>query len=136
MTLICDTGVVYAGLVRRDHAHDACAALLSNRDDVVIPAPVLVEIDWLGRSRGARAVTGLVLRSVADGSVQIADLETADYRRVAEILDQYADLLLEYVDAAVVAIAERLEQTVIATLDRRHFSAVKPAHCEAFTLVP
>jgi len=36
----------------------------------------------------------------------------------------------------VVATAERLEETIIATLDHRQFSVVKPVHCEAFTLVP
>ena len=40
------------------------------------------------------------------------------------------------VDASVVAIAERLEQDTIATLDRRHFSVVRPLHVDAFTLVP
>ncbi len=52
------------------------------------------------------------------------------------LLRQYADLPLEFVDAAVVAVAERLEQTRVATLDHRHFSVVKPLHCERFTLVP
>jgi len=39
-------------------------------------------------------------------------------------------------DASVIALAERLEITEIATLDRRHFTAVRPRHVEAFTLLP
>ena len=38
------------------------------------------------------------------------------------------------VDASVVAAAERLGITAIATLDRRHFSVVRPRHVEAFAL--
>ena len=39
-------------------------------------------------------------------------------------------------DASVVAVAERLEQTVVATLDRRHFSVVRSPHVAGFELVP
>jgi uncharacterized protein len=36
----------------------------------------------------------------------------------------------------VVAAAERLEVTEIATTDRRHFDVVRPAHLETFELLP
>jgi uncharacterized protein len=36
----------------------------------------------------------------------------------------------------VVAVAERFGAVAIATLDRRHFSLVRPAHVPAFTLLP
>jgi len=55
---------------------------------------------------------------------------------VRQLVRGYADLGLGLVDASVIAIAERLEQDTIATLDRRHFSVVQPAHMPAFTLVP
>jgi uncharacterized protein len=43
---------------------------------------------------------------------------------MAALVERYADLPLGGVDAAVVAVAERLNVTEIATLDRRHFSVV------------
>lgn len=50
MALICDTGPLYAALDRDDADHEACAALLNERtDDLLVPAPVLVEVDWLAR---------------------------------------------------------------------------------------
>ena len=136
MTLICDTGVVYAALVRGDKFHQSCAELLAARDDVLVPASVVVEVDSLARSRGAPVATEMLLASIDDGSVQVEDVEPRDYRRAGELIRRYADLRLGFVDASIVAIAERLEETTIATLDRRHFSIVKPLHCEAFTLVP
>lgn len=136
MTLICDTGVVYAALVRSDRFHVACAELLATRDDVLVPAPVVVEVDGLAQSRSAPRATEMLLASIDDGSIEVEDIEPRDYRRASELVRRYADLRLEFVDASIVAIAERLEETTIATLDRRHFSVVKPAHCEAFTLVP
>jgi predicted nucleic acid-binding protein len=39
-------------------------------------------------------------------------------------------------EARFVAVAERLGATRIATLDHRHFRAVRPAHCAAFELLP
>jgi predicted nucleic acid-binding protein len=51
-------------------------------------------------------------------------------------MDQYADLPLGVVDAAVVATAERLGVTEVATLDRRHFTVVRPRHTPTLTLLP
>lgn len=59
-----------------------------------------------------------------------------DRTRIAELLTQYADNPLGYVDASIVAVAEHLGETVIATLDRRDFSAVRPRHIDSFTLIP
>jgi uncharacterized protein len=36
----------------------------------------------------------------------------------------------------VIALAERLGATRIATLDRRHFTVVRPRNADAFTLLP
>jgi hypothetical protein len=40
------------------------------------------------------------------------------------------------VDGSVVAAAERLGLAEVATLDRRHFSVVRPSHVDAFELSP
>lgn len=56
--------------------------------------------------------------------------------RIAELVARYHDLPLGTVDASVIAAAEPRAETVIATIDRRHFTLVRPKHVEAFTLVP
>lgn len=55
---------------------------------------------------------------------------------MADLVERYADFPLGGSDASVIAIAERLSITTILTTDRRHFAAVRPAHIEAFTLLP
>jgi predicted nucleic acid-binding protein len=55
---------------------------------------------------------------------------------MAELVERYADLGLGGVDASVVAVAERLGETEVATLDRRHFGVIKPRHTERFILLP
>jgi predicted nucleic acid-binding protein len=55
---------------------------------------------------------------------------------MAELVETYADFPLGTTDAAVIAVAERLGIIEIATLDHRHFHAVRPRHTDAFTLLP
>ncbi|GAA5767182.1 hypothetical protein Aros01_03684 [Streptosporangium roseum] len=55
---------------------------------------------------------------------------------MSELVEVYADLPLGVVDASVIAVAERLGLTEVATLDRRHFTVVRPRHVDAFTLLP
>lgn len=136
MTLVCDSSVVLAALNRRDPAHARCANLLRAGAVTTLPAPVVVEVDWVSRSRGSTRATDTLLASICDGSVIVVDLDGEDYRRVLILQQEYADLPLEFVDAAVIAVAERLEQTRVATLDHRHFGVVRPRHVDAFELVP
>ncbi len=65
---------------------------------------------------------------IAVGAYHLEDLTAADLSRIAELERDYADLALGMVDAAVIAVCERLGETKVATLDRRHFSVVRPRH--------
>ena len=55
---------------------------------------------------------------------------------MAELVWQYRDLPLGAADASIVALAERLAVTAIATVDRRDFRVVRPRHVDEFELVP
>ncbi|GAA0509405.1 hypothetical protein GCM10009545_09380 [Saccharopolyspora thermophila] len=63
-------------------------------------------------------------------------MNSADWERVADLVERYADLPLGLADASVIAVAERFQVHQVATLDRRHFSVVRPNHVPAFTLLP
>ena len=76
------------------------------------------------------------LHELVRGSLDLQPLERDDLIRMAELIETYADLGLGTVDASVIAIAERLGVSTIATLDRRHFTVVRPRHVSAFDLVP
>jgi predicted nucleic acid-binding protein len=97
---------------------------------------VVAEVGYLlGRAGGAK-IEAAFLRSIAQETFTIVDLELVDYTRMAELVETYADFPLGTTDAAVVAVAERLGITEIATLDRRHFHAVRPRHTDASTCCP
>ena len=136
MALICDTGPLYAAMDVNDADHVASARLLADVDEpLIVPAPVLVELEWVGLSRGTPA-RDAALAEVEDGNLAVAELTVADYARIRELCNRYDDLRLGLVDASVVAIAERYGELRIATLDRRHFSVVRPRHVPAFRLLP
>ncbi len=64
------------------------------------------------------------------------DLEDRDLQRMSVLVEAYASLPLGAVDASVIAIAERVGVTEVATLDRRHFTVVRPQHTGALMLLP
>lgn len=76
------------------------------------------------------------LGDLAAGEFTVEPVAAADWLRIAELVSQYQDLPLGSVDASVVATAERLGIHQIATVDRKHFSIVRPAHASSFDLVP
>lgn len=77
-----------------------------------------------------------LLTDVQRGAFDVEDLTGADYERIAELLTTYADLKVGFVDCAVLAIVERLDEPKLATLDRRHFATMRPAHRDTLDLVP
>ncbi len=97
---------------------------------------MVAEVGYLlGRTGGAKIEAGF-LRSIVQETFTIVDLELGDYDRMAELVEAYADFPLGTTDAAVVAVAERLGITEVATLDRRHFLVVRPRHTGSFELLP
>lgn len=137
MALILDTGPLYASLDRSDADHAACRALIESPDEaLVIPAPVLVEVDyWIHRRLHPGALVAL-LADIEAGAYVVADLVASDYARVRELCDRYADADIGFVDAAVLALVERLDEPKLATLDRRHFGLLRPRHRESIDLLP
>ncbi|HST56700.1 MAG TPA: PIN domain-containing protein [Solirubrobacteraceae bacterium] len=136
MTLILDTGPIVAALNEQDPDHERCAAMIAASDDLLIPGAVLVEVDyWLIKLGGVRVWTDFVA-DVTRGVYRVAHPTESDLARAAELESTYHDLDLGLVDASVIALCERLDQTTVATLDRRHFSVVQPRHCSHLTLLP
>jgi hypothetical protein len=137
MALICDTGPLYAAMDRADTDHDTCKQLLSDSSELLlVPAPVVVELEWLTSSRLGLLPFSSFLADVEADLLRIVDLIRADYVRVGELLTRYADLQLGFVDAAVIAIVERLNEHKLATLDHRHFATIRPKHTDAIELLP
>jgi uncharacterized protein len=138
--ILCDTGPIVAAALAGDDHHRACVDLFSglhpaNRP-LLVPAAVVAETGYLLNREAGPDVEALFLTALADGDFSPVDLTAADYRRASALVTTYADLPLGTTDATVVAPAERLGVGEVATLDRRHFSVVRPRHLPAPQLLP
>ncbi len=135
MLAVVDTGPLYASLDRDDADHQACAAALSRPGlRMVIPMLVVAEVGYLAATRLGANVEATFIQSL--GTLDVDAPPPQEWARIAELIRQYADFPLGATDASVVALAERLGTPHVITLDRRHFHAVGPLHCDALQLLP
>lgn len=102
--------------------------------DLIVPTLVVAETAFLVGVRLGPRVEALFLADIAGSDVTVDQVPLDEWVRIGELVARYADLPLGTVDASVVAAAERLGVTAIATTDRRHFSVVRPAHAPGFEL--
>jgi uncharacterized protein len=103
---------------------------------LVVPVLTIAEVSYLLAGRMGAEAEVRFLGDVAGGAFAVEPVRADDWLRIVELVWQYRDLPLGTVDASVVAAAERLGIDAIATLDRRHFGVVRPAHGRALTLIP
>jgi predicted nucleic acid-binding protein len=102
---------------------------------LVVPTLVITEVSYLLGTRLGVEPEVRFLGDLAAGNLIVEPVAASDWMRIAELVMQYRDLPLGTVDASVVAAAERLETSEIATIDRRHFAIVRSS-LGALTLLP
>jgi hypothetical protein len=135
--LIVDTGVLVAAADRTDRNHQRCVAVLEEASQPLLTTGlVIAECAYLIERELGPDAEVLLYESIIDQALRVEDLTGADWQRIRELVSTYANLPLGGTDASVIAIAERHDQTTIATLDHRHFAVVRPTHTEAFELIP
>jgi predicted nucleic acid-binding protein len=135
MALLLDTGILYAMADADDAWHARVVRYLKKNTDVLMtPVTVVPEAAYLLRARLGPQVEEKFIASLAAREVAVEMLSNADLVRTAAVMAERPDV--GFVDASVVAIAERLRLDRIATTDRRHFSTITPRHRSSFELVP
>lgn len=134
---LMDSGFLYALIDETDsHSQAAKTSLQKVYEEVILPVPAITETaHFVSKNLGAAALANFV-EDLPEMKVIFETPLAEDYRRAADILRKYNDANIDFVDAVIVAIAERLDVTKILTIDRRHFGAFKPRHCAAFEILP
>lgn len=136
-SIIIDTGIIYAMADRDDAWHERVVAYLkTQKDTLIVPITVLPEACCLLNSYLGKEVERSFISSLLHGEMAVEGLTAEDLRQTSNLLQRYADVNIGFVDATVVAIAERLKIHRILTTDRRHFSLIRPRHCPLFELLP
>ncbi len=132
-----DAGPLYAYVDADDQHHEECLDLLATHPGpLLVPMLVITEVTYLLASRLGPVPEVRFLGDLANGNLVAEPVVPRDWLRIAELTSVYRDLPLGTADASVVTAAERLNVKQVATLDRRHFSVVRPLHTAGFELLP
>jgi len=135
--VIIDTSVLIPLLLRGDPDHNRVVAAISPyRGDLVISPLVLAELDFLIASRNGVAAEVAAMRELTGGGWVIAPFGAEDLAEAMTVVERYATLGIGATDASLVVLASRYRTHTVATLDRRHFSAVQALDGKPFELVP
>jgi uncharacterized protein len=131
--IVLDTGPLVAALNNRDKHHDACARLLrTHPGPLLVPSTVVTEVRQLVDKRQGGKAEAAFLQSFRSG-LTLVDVVLEDLARMSRLVETYASLPLGA--ASVIAIAERMNVAEVATLDRHHFTVVRPAHVGSLGLL-
>jgi predicted nucleic acid-binding protein len=135
--IIVDTSVIVAYMNASDDHHEAVGEWLDHIDDDLATTPLIVaEVDHLVAARGGRPALRALRADLAAGAYLVEWWESAISTTVS-VAERYADNDLGLADASLVALAHRHDSVDIATLDERHFRALRPLGAgEAFRLLP
>ena len=138
MALLIDTGFLYATVDKSDTNHERVVNLLPTlpNENLVLPTPVIVEVSYLLQTRLGHWEMRQFISTLEGSPVQFESITKADIRRVYDLLDQYSNLELDFVDASITALAERLNIRRILTVDQRDFRIIRPSHCDYFEILP
>jgi len=128
-----DTSAIVALVNRADRHHgDAARALAEHRGPTIVPLGVMAEASYVLSSTLAPPAGIAFLHGLEQGE-SLLDCGDSDIPRIRELMERYADLRLDYADAAVIVCAERNGGRLL-TFDRRDFEVV--ARDVPISLVP
>lgn len=135
--MIVDTSAILAFFDRDEPDHEAVAAVLSTSTETLVVSPyVIAEVGYLIGSRLGVAAEIAALRELAGGAWELAAVDASELARTLPILERYADYAIGVADVSNVVLADRYRTKTVATLDRRHFSVLRPLSGGYFAIVP
>ena len=132
---LLDTGPLVAYLDSSEADHDRTGEIIDGfTGTLVTTAAVVTEtMHFVRRARnGAVAVSEFVSRS---GMQVHAMCEPVEIHAASELMLRYADTPMDFADATLVLLAERLAVADILTLDRRGFNTYRLTDGSPFNLV-
>ncbi len=135
--IVIDTSVALAFMSRRDADHERVRSWMETLEEELCTTPLAVaEIDYLALSLGGPTAARALRRDLTRGAYRVEWWPSAIHEAIA-VARRYESMDLGLTDASLVALAARHRTVALATLDERHFRAVRPlSGGDAFTLLP
>lgn len=134
--IIVDTSGLLALFNAREPQHDEVRSAVERDAELVVSPYVVAELDYLVATRLGVDAELRVLNELASGAYHLADLGKADLRSAVAVIERYRDQEIGVADASLVVLASRYRTKSILTLDRRHFSVLRPLDGGRFRLLP
>jgi len=135
--VIVDSSFLYALFRKADPDHQAVRTVFETvKAEFIIPQVVLTEAAWLFNRAGGMPLVSVFLDLLATANLPLEQVTYEDIRRASELMRQYPGTKLELVDCCILALAERLHITHVATLDRRDFSIIRTQNGDFLEIVP
>jgi hypothetical protein len=107
------------------------------RPPLVVGPLVLAELDYLIRTRVGDDPARRAVGALLGGRFEVAACAQRDVAAAQAIDSQYAALGIGLTDASLVVLAGRYRTLNLATLDERHFRAIRPlTGGPAFRILP
>ena len=134
--IVADTSGLLALFNAREPQHDEVRRAVERDPDVVVSPYVVAELDYLVATRLGVDAELRLLNELAGGAYHLADIAEADLRSAVSVVERYRDQEIGVADASLVVLAARYRTKSILTLDRRHFSVLRPLDGGRFRLLP
>jgi len=135
--IIADTSGLLALFDRGEPEHQAVSDAMSRVAGPLVVSPyVVAELDYLVGTRIGVTQELAVLRELSGGAYVLPEFGPSDMAKAAKVVERYRDQDIGIADASIVVLAERYATRQLLTLDRRHFSVLRPAQGGRFTLLP
>lgn len=134
--IIADTSGLLAYFNASEPAHASVVAALDSSSEVVVPPFVVAELDYLIATRHGVNAEVAVLKELASGGWLLPEIGADDLGQIAAIVHRYRDQAIGAADASIVLLAERFKTKQVLTLDRRHFSVLRPLAGGRFSIIP
>lgn len=135
--LIVDTSALLAYFDTSEPDHASVTAALETNTDLLIVSPyVVAELDYLVATRHGVTAELAILNELAGGAWELATIDSDTLKQARTIIATYGDHNIGVADASNVILAERYRTHTIATLDRRHFTTLRPTTGGQFTILP
>jgi len=133
--LLLDTDALVSLLDRSQRSHEKCARFFDAWEGPVVSTEaVLTEAtQLLGHVQGGRQSC---LDFVLDGGALLVPSTIPTLRRARELLEQYADLPMDYADATLVVLGEELGTDLVFRTDQRDSRVYRLRGRKRFRIVP
>lgn len=137
MTIITDSSFIYALYNTGDSLHERAMNFASHyTGGTLVPVVILPEVSYLFKRDLGYVGFQRFLEHFKHINARLEPVISQDMMRIHEISIEYASAEFDFVDCCIMAAAERLNITQVATFDRRDFSIFRPNHCDYLELLP